>query len=286
MEKDLIADIFKEIESKFEINAFSCNGNHDTDIEIKCDISSDKELKNFIETYSKYTGETLKVKTRKKNTEKSIYSERAFYRCYHDTRYEKTRDVKSILEKKPTKRFRNTFCPFQLSVKILKRDSNEQPDPFRCTINIEHKHNHPVNSLHALSFKSISEETQNDIKMLFQSGMTASQAYAEFLSEFRRKCATDLEFHRKKADRSCCPRRFDFNVLYAKFCVEQFGGKNGPEMFKLLEEKIQLLKEEDEDLHIEYKIHDRKESSSLIIAILTPLMNRVHKKVSACIRMI
>ena len=243
MEKDLIADIFKEIESKFEINAFSCNGNHDTDIEIKCDISSDKELKNFIETYSKYTGETLKVKTRKKNTEKSIYSERAFYRCYHDTRYEKTRDVKSILEKKPTKRFRNTFCPFQLSVKILKRDSNEQPDPFRCTINIEHKHNHPVNSLHALSFKSISEETQNDIKMLFQSGMTASQAYAEFLSEFRRKCATDLEFHRKKADRSCCPRRFDFNVLYAKFCVEQFGGKNGPEMFKLLD--VQVIRRKD-----------------------------------------
>ena len=50
---------------------------------------------------------------------------------------------------------------------------------------------------------------------------------------------TDFEFHHKKL--TIC----DFNVLYEKFCVEQFVGKNGPEIFVLLEGKIQTLKEED-----------------------------------------
>ena len=63
-----------------------------------------------------------------------------------------------------------------------------------------------------------------------------------------------LNFTAKKADRSCCPRRMDFNSLYAKFCVDKFGGKNGTEMFALLEENIRVLKEDDEDMRIDYKI--------------------------------
>jgi len=123
-------------------------------------------------------------------------------------------------------------------------------------------------------------ETSNAITLLFESGMTPSQAYAEFLREFRANCNTDLEFHHKKADRSCCPRRMDFNAMYVKFCIDKFGGKNGPEMFALFEEKIRVLKEEDKDIRIEYKIYDKDKGSALIIAIVTPLMSRVHKMVS------
>ena len=165
MEKDLIANIFKAIGFNHEIVSFSSDEYGQADIEIKCNLSNFAEINKFTETYTKYTNETLKVKIRKKITEKSIYAERVFYRCHHDTRYENTRDAKSILEKKPTKRFRNTYCPFQMSIKILKSvvDSSQ----FRCSIVLEHKHNHPVNSLHALSFKAISVETVNSITLLF-----------------------------------------------------------------------------------------------------------------------
>ena len=272
----MLNDIFSAIGFNHEIKSFSLDEFGQADIEIKCNLSNFSDISKFIAQYEQYTNETLKVKIRKKETDKGIYKERVIFRCHHDTRYEGTRDSKSILEKKPTKRFRNTYCPFQMSIKIPKIVEDPQ---LCCSIVLEHKHNHAVNSLQALSFKSISQETVDSITALFESGMTASQAYAEFLRDLRNNCKSDLEFHLKKADRANCPRRMDFNVLYAKFCVDKFGGSNGPEMFSLLEEKIRVLKEENEGMEIEYKIFDKEESSSLIMTIVTPLMKRVHKMV-------
>ena len=81
-----------------------------------------------------------------------------------------------------------------MSVDILKStsiNSDAQPVPFNCTIDIEHRHNHPVNSFHALSFKYLRKNARKrKIKsnQLFESGMTVSQAFAEFLGELRSKC--------------------------------------------------------------------------------------------------
>ena len=86
-------------------------------------------------------------------------------------------------------------------------------------------------------------------------------------------------FHLRKADRSISPRRRDFNVLYRKYCDEHFGARNGVEMFEKLEEKILSFKENIKDVKIKYQMYDKEERSSLIIAILTPLMERVHTMV-------
>ena len=54
-----------------------------------------------------------------------------------------------------------------MSVDIPKNaliNSDAQPVPFNCTIDIENKHNHPVNSLHALIVLNISEETHGNVK--------------------------------------------------------------------------------------------------------------------------
>ena len=61
--------------------------------------------------------------------------------------------------------------------------------------------------------------------------------------------------------------------------MDSFGGRNGPEMFSLLEEKILALKKKDENMRAYYKIFDKEEGSALIIVIITPLMARVHKMV-------
>ena len=56
-------------------------------------------------------------------------------------------------------------------------------------------------------------------------------AHREFLQDLRSGSKDDLEFHKQKADRSMCPRRQDFNRLYADFCTERYGARNGLAMF-------------------------------------------------------
>jgi len=162
-----------------------------------------------------------------------------------------------------------------MTVKVYKASSENET----CNIILEHEHNHPVESLHALTFKSISMDTLNSVNSLFESGMTASQAYLEYMQNFRIGCDDDLDFHLKKADRSNCPRRIDFNALYRRFCEDHFGGRNGPEMFSKLEERIQDLKEKEDGLKISYQLYDKDNGSSLIITIVTPFMCRVHSMV-------
>ena len=41
----------------------------------------------------KETNETIKLKYKKKDKQRSIFNVKATYRCHHDTRYEGTRDV-------------------------------------------------------------------------------------------------------------------------------------------------------------------------------------------------
>ena len=50
--------------------------------------------------------------------------------------------------------------------------------------------------------------------------------------------------------------------LHAKCCVEQFVGKNGPEIFALLEGKIQTLKED--NAHLINSAAPNKDFNSLI----------------------
>ena len=88
---------------------------------------------------------------------------------------------------------------------------------FSCYIVLEHRDNHPVNSLEALSLKMLSDdEVRKEINSLFSTGLTPSQAYNEFLMNMKKDCQDELDFHLQKTDRSKCPRRSDFNSLYIK----------------------------------------------------------------------
>ena len=64
---------------------------------------------------------------------------------------------------------------------IFKVSKSVGKENFLCQLRIEHIHNHPVKSLQATSFNSISMETKEKLFSLFKSGMSAAQAYSEFL---------------------------------------------------------------------------------------------------------
>ena len=131
---------------------------------INCNIFSHPDVNSFIKFYTKETNEILKLKFKKKETEKSIYKIKNIYRCHLDARYEGTRDTKAVLEQNPFKRFRNTNCPFQVTFKVLKVATNG----FTCNIVLEHRHNDPINSLEALSFKMLSEEVKKGKFIAFE----------------------------------------------------------------------------------------------------------------------
>ena len=121
--------------------------------------------------------ETLKVsKTRIVTCEKSPYQIIKYFRCHHITRYEPIMNPKPILCDKPQKRFKNTNCQFSLIVRLSRteKECGSLPD-------IEWNHNHPTNSLHALSFKDIPPAVIETIKDIFSTGLLSRAIHKEFL---------------------------------------------------------------------------------------------------------
>ena len=107
--------------------------------------------------------------------------------------------------------------------------------------------------------------------------LTPSQAYNEYLLNLKEDFDDDLNFHLQKEDRSKCSRRRNFNSLYVKYCQEHFEGKNGPEMFCNLEERIKNCLDTHKDVKIDYQVYDG--GAALILMIITLLLIRMHQKV-------
>jgi hypothetical protein len=249
---------------------------------IKANLQSEGDITKFIQNYGLKNNETLRIaKTRNgcsKSNGESILTQ--YYRCHHNTRYEGTQYPSEILSSRPSKRFKNTNCPFSLVVRLSKkRDVHE----VGSTIDIEWNHNHSVQSLHSLSFKDVPASVKNDIKQMFASGLLPGVAYREFLRQLRSECKDELEYHQRLADRSIAPRRQDFNDIYSEFKRERFGTGNMSDMFSALEERIECLQQKDQDYTIKYQKFDEEIDQPFIVAIVTRLMKRVHKLVSVLV---
>ena len=89
------------------------------------------------------------------------------------------------------------------------------------------------------------------------------------MSELRRDCENELEFHLKKAGRSLCPRRRDCDIW--------FGGKNGSSMISKLVINLQNLRSN--CINVEWQLYDSILEEPLVIVSVTPLMERVHRMV-------
>ena len=72
---------------------------------ISAKLCSTGDIESFIRGYMKITCETLKTRVKKPaGSTRSKYVANEFYRCHHDTRYEKTRDIIAIKIMNPLKR--------------------------------------------------------------------------------------------------------------------------------------------------------------------------------------
>ena len=102
-------------------------------------------------------------------------------------------------------------------------------------------------------------------------------ARQQYLKDLKDSCEDELDFHRKKANRVIMPRRRDFSYLYSQFGKDRYGGQ-GVLMYERLAEKLVQYQAENPEATTCHQIYEGV-SKPLIIAIVTPLMNRVHKEV-------
>ena len=210
----------------------------------------------FTDPYLSINDETLKISNDKKCEKKISLLIKSFLQTspWH------TLWKNSYIEfefAKAKQSYKNTDCPFNLSVKIFKEIPS---DEFPCIIYIEYAHNNLIKALQSLSFKSIPDLVASSIRQLFEKNMTPSMAYYEYVQQLRTEVSSELEFHTKKADHSFCPRRRDYNSLYKRYCEEEFGGKNGNKMFDQLEGKIIEYKEKHLSCKLSYQLFDPERS--------------------------
>ena len=85
---------------------------------IECNLRSDDDIDSFIKDYNEKTSETLRKLTPKTPGNRSLYKKIYYFRCHHKTRYSGTKDHITIAQRKATKRFKNTDCPFYLCIKL------------------------------------------------------------------------------------------------------------------------------------------------------------------------
>lgn len=104
-----------------------------------------------------------------------VISER--YRCHHNTRYDKTANPDPS---KPHRRTKNTSCPFSMTIKIRRKE--HVPDGEKnCTIILDWRHNHPLDSLEVSTFRDMRPETSEKVMNYFDQGLSPGKRYAHIL---------------------------------------------------------------------------------------------------------
>ena len=262
--------VLEKLPEDFHYEVNECNGTELSKFKLKVttDNVSPDNLEGWLAEFQALNGVTLKVKAKKKETKG--YSIQHYYRCQHDTRrWSPSKDPQRKLKCNPAARVKNTNCPFQLVIKINTQNN--------CVIDIDWSHNHSVCALEASNFKELSSESIGEIRKLYEAGETPCTARQIFIKKLRTDCSNELDFHVRKADRSVVPRRRDFCYIYQQYCKERFGGKDS-EMLEKLSAKLNDYQETNPDSSVDYQLYGG-DNTPLIIAIVTPLMRRIHKYV-------
>ena len=242
----------------------------------ECNLKNETEVKSFVSSYMQLSNETLRQNSSPHHlSEKNAYSEAFYYRCHHKTRCQSTMNPVELLKEKPSKRIKNTNCPFSLILKLKKTEG-----PFPCVVELEWDHNHPILALQSLSFKDIPENVSAEINHMYENGYTPGLACKEFIKSVKKSCQNDLEFHLRLADRSAVPKRIDFNNLFTEFNRKRYGSTNFEEVFNCLEKRIKVLHDENKELTLKFQGYNQKENTPFVLVIISPLMKRVHEKVN------
>jgi len=132
-----------------------------------------------------------------------------------------------------------------------KRNAKVRPHllSYITMVDILHNHNHPIDCLHALTFRTMSEEMKKAYYQLFSCDNSATSAWHSF--------KTKLMIENKMkvlADRNINPSQQDVSRLFDKWREENLGSENGPKMFDMLNYYVKR-----------YNLHNNKSGGCILV---------------------
>ena len=148
-------------------------------------------------------------------------------------------------------------------------------------VDLKHTHNHLVNVADALRLRPIAEDTENKYYELFKQGHSPSSAHLEYETNLML-----LDNPQLLADRNINPKISDVYNLFYKWRKTNLGERTGKQLFTDLEQRIHAYDDLHKDNGGKAVVHRFCKDSykngndqPLILAICTPLMARVHKRI-------
>ena len=168
--------------------------------------------------------------------------------CQHFRKYDPAGKVPKRLE---SLRQKKTECPSQLILRVYSKRPTvvkKLPVPDHlCEVDIIYDHDHPIDSAHTLSFRDVSEDTQEMFYEYFS--MEHSVASARHEHELRLQLSSSESFLAETllADRATNPNVQDVSRLFAAWRMQQHGPDSGQDMFDRLEKEVKTYNDTHSD---------------------------------------
>ena len=171
-----------------------------------------------------------------------------------------------------TARDKKTDCPSKMSIKLLPKHSVGHV----CHVQLWWTHNHSIDCFHIQSFGQILPATMETFNDYFKSGMSAAEAFHHHESSLMNDPSTMTLL----ADRRYCPSATDVRRMFEKWRRQTKGAPDGIDMFQELEDAVKDYNKrhsmEGGGCFIQRYENATCTEKPLILAVVTPLMARVH----------
>ncbi|PIK51750.1 hypothetical protein BSL78_11340 [Apostichopus japonicus] len=246
---------------------------------LRLKITREKDAKSWLKQYQKLSRTTWRTRCTYPNTGRKLLC-RLERMCHHNTR------VKA--EPSGGRRTKNTGCPAFLNIRVKKlfyrkgntghirkcRSTDSHLPDWPTTITFTGSHNHAIDDPNILSHRDVSHAVKMKFIKLFQDGHSVTEA----LKIHKRDLAEEYgeECDKVVSDRHFCPdAQFCYRLYYDIFRKDT-KSLSRRKVQELLEERISKYNNENG-----LCICSENVEGEDVIALVTPLMKRVHKMVPA-----
>ncbi|XP_072050227.1 uncharacterized protein [Amphiura filiformis] len=240
---------------------------------LRVDIATEAQAKQWVEEFRQSSSCTWRILKTCPTSGKYVIFKNC-YRCHHNTR------AKPGANKNRKQQTKNTNCPTLFTVTVkntvsasnkLTRSTDKHLPEFPTVVSFKYQHNHNILCADALKHRDVSKETEEKLRGLFFRKYGPTAALETLKYDLQVKHGDD--YFRVAADRSICPDIQYCCRLYQKVFKENYGKGTGEDMLHSLHE---MATQYNNDCETTSMVVDTTDDNQVIVAICTPLMQRVH----------
>ena len=138
---------------------------------------------------------------------------------------------------------------------------------FPLEFKVKYIHNHSINSAIALGYRNVSKECEETFTCLFAEGHSPSSAFAQYKKDFLLK--NEKSYLTLCADRNVMPDYMWAFHFHDKYMQETYGSVNGPDAYKLAEERVKAYNEKNGS---ELAKIERTEAGEIVVVVCDDLI--------------